>query len=212
MGLKIRALLFAASPLFNSNSPYNDNTPVAKKANANHVKAADIPNMYWFGGYDASRWQAVADACKAFIDENEANGSPYQLVQADGTTPDDYRNAWNTCYADRYNGEILIETGRHYPTLADTYLRCYFGVSDDHGNNGRGYGGGCISLNFVDMFTKADGTKAPYSDWVGAAAKESKIENDPFRDRDPRLYESVMIIGDHFRGRPAEMWIGGNIL
>jgi hypothetical protein len=47
-----------------------------------------------------------------------------------------------------------------------------------------------------------------YKDWAGSG-KDSKIENDPFRDRDPRLYESVMIIGDHFRGRAAEMWIGG---
>ncbi|MCR4910082.1 MAG: RagB/SusD family nutrient uptake outer membrane protein [Bacteroidales bacterium] len=209
MGLKIRALLFAASPIFNANAPYNPNTPVAKKANATHVNASEIPQMYWFGGYDPARWQAVVDACEDFLAENEANGNPYKLIQAEGTTVEDYRSAWNTCYADRYNGEILIQTGRHYPTFADTYLRCYFGVSDDHGNTGRGYGGGCITLNFVDLFTKTDGTKALYTDWLGGADKVSKIENDPFRDRDPRLYESVMIIGDHFRGRPAEMWIGG---
>jgi len=28
-------------------------------------------------------------------------------------------------------------------------------------------------------------------------------------DRDPRLYESVMIAGDRFQGRLAEMWVGG---
>lgn len=66
-----------------------------------------------------------------------------------------------------------------------------------------------MTLNFVDMFTKSDGTVVKYEDWSGASGRTSKIENDPFRDRDPRLYESVMIIGDHFRGRPAEMWVGG---
>ena len=35
------------------------------------------------------------------------------------------------------------------------------------------------------------------------------IDNNPFTDRDPRLYETVMIVGDHFQSRPAEMWIGG---
>ncbi|MGI5847200.1 MAG: RagB/SusD family nutrient uptake outer membrane protein [Candidatus Cryptobacteroides sp.] len=209
MGLKCRALLFAASPLFNANVAYSANTPVAKNMNAEHVNPSDIEKMYWYGDYKAERWQKVVDACKAFMDENAANGNPYKLVQASGTTSDDYRNAWNTCYADRYNGEILIQTGRHYPTLAETYLRCYFGVSDDHGNTGRGYGGGCVTLNFVDMFTKSDGTVVKYEDWSGASGRTSKIENDPFRDRDPRLYESVMIIGDHFRGRPAEMWVGG---
>ncbi len=209
MGLKCRALLFAASPVFNSGEPYSTQTPTARRANANYVSSEDIPKMYWFGAYDADRWQKVADACKAFIDENEANGNAYALVSASGTTSDDYRNAWNTSYADRGNGEILIETGRHYDTFASTYLRCYFGVSDDHGNAGRGYGGGCVTLNFVDMFPKTDGTPVRYADWAGASGRDSKIEDDPFRDRDPRLYESVMIIGDHFRGRAAEMWVGG---
>lgn len=209
MGLKCRALLFAASPLFNSQSPYSSQTPIAKNANANHVNSQDIPLMYWLGGYKQSRWQAVADACEDFFAANEAEGNPYYLVQAEGSTSDDYRNAWNTCYVDRHNSEILIQTGRHYPTFADTYLRCYFGVSDDHGNTGRGYGGGCVTLNFVDLFPKTDGSRCLYSDWNGGTDKSSKIESDPFRDRDPRLYESVMIIGDHFRGRAAEMWVGG---
>lgn len=210
MGLKCRALLFAASPLFNANEAYSTKTPVAKNANARRVDAALIPQMYWFGGYQADRWEAVVEACKDFLEENAANGNPYRLIQAEASTVDAYRNAWNTCYADRHNGEILIQTGRHYPTFADTYLRCYFGVSDDHGNLGRGYGGGCVTLNFVDMFPKMDGSVARYADWAGTTGRTAKITEDPFRDRDPRLYESVMIIGDHFRGRAAEMWIGGS--
>lgn len=209
MGLKCRALLFAASPLFNSSEPYSSDTPVAKNANASHVQAEDIRKMYWFGGYDPSRWQKVVEACEDFIRENEASGNAYAMVEAAGTSSDDYRSAWNTSYADRGNGEILIETGRHYDTFASTYLRCYFGVSDDHGNPGRGYGGGCVTLNFVDMFPKTDGSVLRYADWAGTSGRDSKIDDDPFRDRDPRLYESVMIIGDHFRGRPAEMWVGG---
>lgn len=209
MGLKCRALLFAASPLFNSNEPYSSENTTAINANADHVKPEDIPLMYWFGKYDAQRWQDVADACEAFIKENKANGNAYGLVQTTGTTEDDYRNNWNTCYVDRYNFEILIQTGRHYDTFANTYHRCYFGVSDDNGNTGRGYGGGCVTLNFVDMFQNVDGTPALYADWIEKNGNISKIADDPFRGRDPRLYESVMINGDHFRGRAAEMWIGG---
>lgn len=209
MGLKCRALLFAASPLFNSNEPYSSNTPVAAKANATLVNSEDIPKMYWFGGFDASRWQAVADACEAFIRENKANGDAYGLVQAEAGDVESYRSNWSTCFVDRYNFEILIQTGRHYDTFANTYHRCYYGVSDDHGNNGRGYGGGCITLNFVDMFQNMDGTPAIYADWIAKNGNVAKINEDPFRGRDPRLYESVMINGDHFRGRAAEMWIGG---
>lgn len=209
LGLKCRVLLFAASPLLNSSEPYSAQVPEAKKANAKHVNVSEIPKMYWFGGYDASRWQKVADACEEFLQANRSQGDAYALMEPSGFSEDDYRNAWNESYAKRYNGEILMETGRHYPTFANTYLRCYFGVSDDHGNTGRGYGGGCVTLNFVDMFPRKDGTPAKYSDWVGSADKDSKVSGDPFRNRDPRLYESVMIIGDHFRGRAAEMWVGG---
>lgn len=209
MGLKCRALLFAASPLFNSDSPYSGETPIAKNANADKVKSEDIPKMYWFGGYDSKRWQDVVDACEDFLRENQANGDAYGLIEASGEEFDDYRKAWSTCYVDRYNFEILIQSGRYYDTFANTYLRCYYGVSDDHGNPGRGYGGGCVTLNFVDMFQNMDGTPARYADWLKSNGNVSKIENDPFRGRDPRLYESVMIIGDNFRGRPAEMWIGG---
>lgn len=209
MGLKCRALLFAASPLFNSAEAFHSKTPVAVRANVDHVNSADIPKMYWYGNYDAQRWQKVVDACEAFFEENRKNGNIYALTEASGTTEDDYRNNWNTCYVDRYNHEILIQTGRYYDTFANTYLRCYFGVSDDNGNNGRGYGGGCVTLNFVDMFQKTDGTPARYADWAGTDGRVSKIEDDIFRGRDPRLYESVMINGDHFRGRAAEMWIGG---
>lgn len=209
MGLKCRALLFAASPLFNSSEPYSSETPSALRANADHVKSEDIQKMYWLGGYDAGRWDDVIKACEEFFEENAKNSDAYGLVKTTGTEFDDYRDAWSTCYVDRYNGEILIQTGRYYPTFANTYLRCYFGVSDDHGNTGRGYGGGCVTLNFVDMFQNLDGTPARYSDWIAKNGHVAKIEADPFRNRDPRLYESVMIIGDDFRGRPAEMWIGG---
>lgn len=209
MGLKCRALLFAASPLFNNAEPYSSDQPQPTSLNAGYVKSEDIPLMYWFGGYDGNRWQEVADACEDFLRENKANGNVYGLVQSEGAEFEDYRTNWSTCYVDRYNQENLIQTGRHYDTFANTYLRCYFGVSDDNGNTGRGYGGGCVTLNFVDLFQNLDGTPAKYADWVKANGNVSKVENDAFRNRDPRLYESVMINGDHFRGRAAQMWIGG---
>jgi hypothetical protein len=33
--------------------------------------------------------------------------------------------------------------------------------------------------------------------------------DDPFVDRDPRLYETVLVNGDIYQGRTAELWIGG---
>ncbi len=209
MGLKCRALMMAASPLFNSNEPYSNEKPKINLGNIGKVDEAQLEKMYWLGGYDQSRWQEVVDACEDFFRENHANGNAYSLIQAAGTSSDDYRSAWNRTYADRNNGEIIIGTGRHYPTFADTYHRCYFGPSDDHGNTGRGYGGGCITLNFVDMFTNTDGTPSSYRDWIADHDGKGTLDDHPFLGKDPRLYESVMIVGDHFQDRPAEMWVGG---
>lgn len=210
MGLKCRALLFAASPLFNSGQPYSAAQPAIRGGNIGKINDSDVPSMYWLGRYDASRWEAVVDACEAFFEENRINGNPYTLIQSSGTSSDDYCSTWNRTYADRYNGEIIIATGRQMPTFADTYHRCYFGPSSDiDGNTGRGYGGGCVTLNFVDLFPTADGHRALYRDWIAANGNEGTLNDHPFQNRDPRLYESVMILGDHFQGRQAEMWING---
>lgn len=208
LGLKCRVLGFIASPLFNANRPYSEEKPSLRLGNVGKIAEEDIEKMYWLGGYDQSRWDDVVRACEEFFRETEGY---YQLVQTSASDPtaDDYRNAWNTSYADRGNGELLIQTGRYMPTFGDTYLRCYFGPSNDHGNNGRGYGGGCITLNFVDMFPYADGHRADYRQWIKDNGRIHNLDNTPFTGRDPRLYETVMIVGDRFQGRPAEMWDDG---
>ena len=206
LGLKCRILDFIASPLFNSSRPYSDYKPAPKADNIDKLNPNDIEKMYWLGDFQQKRWEDVVVSCEEFFD---AIGNAYQLVQPKGTSPQDYRDAWKTCYADRGNGELLIQTGRYMPTFADTYLRCFFGPSNDHGNNGRGYGGGCITLNFVDMFPYANGHKADYRQWIKDNGRVHNLNKTPFTNRDPRLYESVMIIGDTFQGRPAEMWDNG---
>ncbi|MCF0175688.1 MAG: RagB/SusD family nutrient uptake outer membrane protein [Bacteroidales bacterium] len=206
LGLKCRVLGFIASPLFNSNSPYSSARPVLRGGNVDKISEDQVESMYWLGGYEQSRWEDVVKVCEEFF---QAIGSSYALVQSEGTDVEDYRSAWNTSYADRGNGEILIQTGRYMPTFADTYLRCFYGVSNDHGNNGRGYGGGCITLNYVDMFPYADGHRADYRKWIADHGRVCGLSLTPFTGRDPRLYESVMIVGDHFQGRPAEMWDDG---
>jgi hypothetical protein len=36
-----------------------------------------------------------------------------------------------------------------------------------------------------------------------------EIANEPYEDRDPRLYETVVVNGDRYQERTAELWIGG---
>ena len=212
LALKVRVLLLAASPMFNATSPYLEPAGISR-ANEGKVAEADVPLMTWLGDYRQERWQAVVDACEEFLRENERSAEPYRLVEATSPDFENYRLAFSKCYADRHNGEIIMGTGRTMRTYGDMYHRMYYGPSYDNYNgvinDGRGYGGGCITLNFVDMFPSAAGERAYYRDWIAAHGHRGTLSDNPFVGRDPRLYETVMIVGDHFRDRVAEMWIDG---
>lgn len=206
LALKARVLQLAARPLFNASTPYlQAQEPTA--ANKASVKE-DPALMTWLGSYTQENWQAVADACEDFFKKNTENGDAYRMVMPQTNDAEGYRQAFSTCYADRESPEIIIHTGRAIPTYSNTYHRFYFGLTDQ-GQAGRGYGGGCVTLNFVDMFTAADGTPSDYRKWLADHGHEGTLQDNPFTGKDPRLYETVLIAGDRYRTRCAETWIDG---
>lgn len=206
LALKARVLQLAARPLFNASTPYlQAQEPTA----ANKASVKEDPGlMTWLGSYKQENWQAVADACEAFFKKNTENGDAYRMVMPQTNDAEGYRQAFSTCYADRESPEIIIHTGRAIPTYSNTYHRFYFGLTDQ-GQAGRGYGGGCVTLNFVDMFTAADGTPSDYRKWLSDHGHDGTVYNNPFTGKDPRLYETVLIAGDRYRTRCAETWIDG---
>lgn len=206
LALKARVLQLAARPLFNASTPYlQAQEPTA----ANKVSVKEDPGlMTWLGSYTQENWQAVADACEDFFKKNTENGDAYRMVLPQTNDAEGYRQAFSTCYADRESPEIIIHTGRAIPTYSNTYHRFYFGLTDQ-GQAGRGYGGGCVTLNFVDMFTAADGTPSDYRKWLSDHGHDGTVYNNPFTGKDPRLYETVLIAGDRYRTRCAETWIDG---
>lgn len=206
LALKARVLQLAARPLFNASTPYlQAQEPTA--ANKASVKE-DPALMTWLGSYTQENWQAVADACEDFFKKNTENGDAYRMVMPQTNDAEGYRQAFSTCYADRESPEIIIHTGRAIPTYSNTYHRFYFGLTDQ-GQAGRGYGGGCVTLNYVDMFTAADGTPSDYRKWLSDHGHDGTVYNNPFTGKDPRLYETVLIAGDRYRTRCAETWIDG---
>ena len=146
--------------------------------------------LTWYGGYDPSLWQEAADAAKELIDKVESEGG-YQLVNT-GNPRQDFQDA----YYKRNNGEVLIDTRVRYqsPGLWDGGY--YFYQSADR------YGTACPTQEYVDMFGMDNGLPIddPVSGWDA---------NDPWANRDPRLYETVLVNGDAYQGRTAELWIGG---
>ena len=182
MALKVRLLLFAASPLFNDDAPYM-------------AGAAADQHLVWYGNKDMQRWQDVVDASEDFLEELAAQGG-YALVNT-GNPRTDFRSA----YFDRGNGEVLISTRKRstYPggIWGDgtfIWAMCQYGI-------------GNTTLDYVDMFQMTTGEDFDWNNPEHAAHPFFDASGAPVRD--PRLYETVLVNGDDYQGRKAALWIGG---
>ena len=190
--LRAKVWMFAASPLFNDDAPYLDYTPdkVTEFTNIQHV---------WFGKKDATLWNRCLQYCNDFFDENAANGNYYQLIQPTTNDEAGYRMAFRRAY--RYRNDAT-----HHEKLFDAHpTQKMSDVVRDGATvqNGWGWGwagfaldcyrqGGAVPTNeLVECFGMADGTNFPYSDIYGAGKNPTGI--DMFADRDPRLYETVLV-------------------
>ncbi|MFA5420106.1 MAG: RagB/SusD family nutrient uptake outer membrane protein, partial [Bacteroidales bacterium] len=95
LGLKVRVLLFAASPLFNDDEPYLDGAAASEK-------------LTWFGGKSIIWWQRAEQACVDFFAEFNQNPG-YGIVNTGDPRADFIRG-----YSARGTGETLISTRRMY--------------------------------------------------------------------------------------------------
>ena len=189
MALKCKILIFTASPLFNSDQPYCTEEP----------QEAVTANYVWTGGYKQELWVRCLTACEEFFEEVRKNGF-YQLMKAQSNTDkpltsplNGYRVAFRDAYSLRGSGydnpELLISTRINYNNYA--YFR-----------NGACPGGAFTpTQEYVEMFTMSDGTPFSWDD-------PEKVEK-MFTDRDPRLYETILVNNSDFQGRKAELWVGG---
>jgi hypothetical protein len=150
-------------------------------------EAAD-KKLVWYGKEHPELWDSVATTAKKLIDKNQQEGTPYHLAAASTNDKAGYRKAFQHGYFDRDSPEILISTRAAYrnPTWPS------FLVNRGSIN---------VTNNYVRMFPMADGTPIDKS--------SSYDPDNPYNDRDPRLYESVTVNGDKFQGRTAELYFGG---
>lgn len=177
MGLKLRLLLFAASPLANSSTPWRP----------------DANEYTCYGNEDSKRWERAKKAGEVFMKELNANRG-YGLMQPKEATHEARREAYRSAYYDRGGTEVLISTRRGYDDGA-------------HSNyiNGRYWVGS--TLNFVNMYSWADGTPFPENfNWEKPSKQPFFEGKEPTRD--PRLYENAAVPGDNYmNGNPAPVYI-----
>lgn len=207
MALKCRILQFAASPLFNSDQGYYGGSSEAEQK-----------HLVWYGEYKPEYWTRFKDACKAFFDKLDADGG-YELVQAVGNRPQDYRLAFRTAYFEQGSPEVIHSV--RYTNKPGSSYNWY--------SNPRGGSDYSPTQEYIEMFPWSDGT--PF-DWdkaeregklnqmfiVGdSVAGKTNLQNVRLT-RDPRLYESAIVNGSFptldwntaaMTGDPYETWVGG---
>ena len=190
LGLKCKILLFAASRLFNDTVPYCTSSP----------QEAVEQHLVWYGGYKPELWTQCLEACETFFEELQSKGH-YELVQADGTDCDDYRDAFNTAYFTRESTELLIST---------RVIGQYTGDWWYYWDQWVPYGNFTPTLEYMEMFPMSDGR--PFDLDKAIEEKNMFFEGNDYRNapsRDPRLYETILVNGADLEGRPIELWHGG---
>jgi starch-binding outer membrane protein, SusD/RagB family len=128
---------------------------------------------------DADKWKAAADAAKAVID---LGPNTYSLVAG-------YTSLYNSIA----NTELIL--ARRY-NAANSFERASYPVGYDQGQSGT-----TPSQNLVDAYEMKDGTAFSWSNPAQAA--------EPYKGRDDRLAQTILLNNTSFKGRPVEAWAGG---
>lgn len=212
MALKCRILAFAASPLFNSNEGYYGGSSQAEQQ-----------HLVWYGSYKEEYWTKLKKACDDFFTALNANGH-YELVQANGTRPEDYRLAFRKAYFLQNSPEVLHSVRFEGKKYNNSEFNWFYWL--------------CINRNcynptqeYVEMFPWSDGTPFNWEkDSIAGKLDKMFLTGDTANNkrgyltnvvltRDPRLYETCVVNGlpknldwtsGSMSGDIFECWLNGN--
>ncbi|MDE6497737.1 MAG: RagB/SusD family nutrient uptake outer membrane protein [Muribaculaceae bacterium] len=207
-GLRAKLWWYVASPLFNDSEPYMQYAGSPKVPVGVDIEGEPILRV-WLGRKDNSLWNKCLDACEDFFRANTAAGNPFALQQADGTTEADYRRAYRTAYYNRETSEKIIEVRNpdHGEYLQEWWPNVPCNVAH--------YGGHAPTLEWFNMFPWADGRNF---DGQRLYDTDNAENIDIFADRDPRLYENILVPHrmvnnqyDTFWDNTIDTWEGGDL-
>ncbi len=158
LAIKSKALLFAASPLFNTDIPY--------------MSMSDPENNRFIclGSYDASRWEAAAAAAAECLEWAEQSGCVLITDQGENAN---YRYSW-----EKYdNDEIIFAEKSHGSIGKWTWPWSPIPSPNIYPGNS-GQSGVTPTLNFVKLYEKRDGTPQT---WEGGDDLQEKMSQLDFR-------------------------------
>ncbi len=168
--LKSKTLLYAASPLFNTATPYLS------------MEDASHNDLICYGNYDQNRWQKAADAAKAVIDWAPNGG--IHLVTDQGVD-ENYRYV----YEKNDNPEIILENKNIGARDMWTFP---WGSILPIGMGSGWHIGYSMTANFLYKYEKQDGTPMEWSDTGGNNLKQK------YEEIDHRFAQTVGIPGSYF--------------
>lgn len=176
LALKSRTLLYAASPLFNTGTPY---LSMANPANN---------KLICYGNADNNRWKLAADAAKAVLDEASAAGVALIDVPANrdptvaNRTQGNYWVAWER--AD--NSEVIIAEKTYGPTSPTSFPWLHVVPAPF---SGAFWAGNSVTHNFIRKYERKDGS---LQTWVLAGGNDLTAK---YNELDPRFKQTVAYNG-----------------
>ena len=180
-GLKAKAALYIASPLFNTATPYMN-------FGANN-------NLICLGAYDIKRWETAAKFAEDAITYSESNG--YALINTPNT---DLNYTISYQYRpSQGNTEMMWATMKiSNPTMSYWTPR---GVSAPFSG---GFSSNLASLNLIEKYQNKDGS---YVNWNNVITTPANDPTFPYKNLDPRFNQSIMYNGlSIYQGVPLQFY------
>lgn len=166
-GLKARTLLFAASPLFNTGTPY--------------MSLGEHNDLICYGNSDPERWNDAIKAAQAAITYCEANG--YSIVDNQANFETNYIVATQKSPRDG-NSELILGIMQNFPfnTGGSPYFMLPRGVPFS------GYAANSPTHNQVKRYRNADGSAA---NWPMEFDTPPNDPSAPYVNLEPRFQASI---------------------
>lgn len=157
LAIKAKTLLFAASPLFNTGTPY--------------LSLGQNNSLICYGDYVKERWDDAAKASKTVIDWAAESG--YCKLITDKGVDKNYKYTWN----EYDNEEIIFAEKTQNSRWQFTWPWCCI---PPPGSGYRGSSGGSgisPTLNFVKMYETSTGEKQSWDGGNNLQAKMASLDN-----------------------------------
>ena len=195
LALKARVLLYAASDLHDMPTASSNSSTLAGYANKELLG--------YTSGDRTARWTAAKNAAKVVLDE----GKGYKLFYSAPVSPEEGEANYvalsmggGSATSDKLAGAEIIfhrtETALFTQENNWPLGGIHFGINN--GPNGyHNWAGNTPIQQLVDDYEMMDGTKFNWSDPAMAA--------DPYANRDPRFYATVLYDGAPWKPRPSDV-------